>query len=362
MKNSILILGSTGNLGDKLFKYCIKNKIYDLSITAFKNKIKLKKQKKYLKNKNYFCLSSKLENDKFIKFIKIKKFKIIYFLDYGANSLFYLDILIKNNKNSIFAIANKELIIAGGNLILNKFKYYKHKLIPLDSEHFSLYKSWPKNNEIEKIFITASGGPFYFKPKIDLHKVTFKNVIDHPKWKMGYNNSIDSSNFINKVLEIFELSIIYNLDISKIDFLISKEAYIHSLVCYYDKTVSINCFPNDMLISLVKPLNYYYKLPRLNIKNTKYLNFNYLKLESHNDNRFKIFKHLKKIKKFDHKKRIKFMILNNIAHKKYINGFLEYNNIIDYIMNNINDEININLNNFKNIVSYIDKINLEYNN
>ena len=56
------------------------------------------------------------------------------------------------------------------------------------------------------------------------------------------------------------------------------------------------------------------------------------------------------------------MILNNIAHKKYINGFLEYNNIIDYIMNNINDEININLNNFKNIVSYIDKINLEYNN
>ena len=84
MKNSILILGSTGNLGDKLFKYCIKNKIYDLSITAFKNKIKLKKQKKYLKNKNYFCLSSKLENDKFIKFIKIKKFKLIYFLDYGV--------------------------------------------------------------------------------------------------------------------------------------------------------------------------------------------------------------------------------------------------------------------------------------
>ena len=59
-----------------------------------------------------------------------------------------------------------------------------------------------------------------------------------------------------------------------------------------------------MLISLVKPLNYYYKLPRLNIKNTKYLNFNYLKLESHNDNRFKIFKHLKKLKKFDHKKEL----------------------------------------------------------
>lgn len=362
MKNNILILGSTGNLGDKLFKYCIKNKIYDLSITAFKNKRKLLKQKDHLKNKNYFCLSSELDNEKFIKFIKIKKFKIIYFLDYGAKSLLYLDILIKNNKNSIFAIANKELIIAGGNLILTKFKNYKHKLIPLDSEHFSLFRSCPKNNEIEKIFITASGGPFYFKPKIDLSKVAFKNVINHPKWKMGYNNSIDSSNFINKVLEIFEVSIIYNLDISKIDFLISKEAYIHSLVCYYDKTVSINCFPNDMIISLVKPLNYYFKLPSLKITNTtKYLNFVNLKLERYNDKRFKIFKHLNQIKKFDHKKRIKFMILNNIAHKKYINGLLEYDNIIDYIMNNINDEININLNNFKNIVSYINKINLEYN-
>ena len=361
MKNNILILGSTGNLGDKLFKYCIKNNIYDLSITAYKNKRKLHKQKDYLKNKNYFCLSFESEIEKFIKFIKTKKFKIIYFLDYGAKSLIYLDILIKNNKNSIFAMANKELIIAGGNLILNKFKYYNHKLIPLDSEHFSLFRSWPKNHEIEKIFITASGGPFYFKPKIDLSKVTFKNVINHPKWKMGYNNSIDSSNFINKVLEIFEVSIIYNLDISKIDFLISKEAYIHSLVCYNDKTVSINCFPNDMLISLVKPLNYCFKLPRLHITNTKYLNFINLKLERQNDKRFKIFKYLKQIKKFDHKKRIKFMILNNIAHKKYINGLLEYNNIIDYIMNNINDEININLNNFKNIVSYINKINLEYN-
>ena len=179
---------------------------------------------------------------------------------------------------------------------------------------------------------------------------------------MGYNNSIDSSNFINKVLEIFELSIIYNLEYIKSRFFNFKEAYIHSLVCYNDKTVCINCFPNDMLISLVKPLNYCYKLPKLNITNTKYLNFNYLKLENHIDNRFKIFKYLNHIKKFDHKKRIKFMTLNNIAHKRYIKGILRYNNIIDYIMNNINDEININLNSFKNIVSYIDKINLKYDN
>jgi 1-deoxy-D-xylulose-5-phosphate reductoisomerase len=81
-------------------------------------------------------------------------------------------------------------------------------LIPLDSEHFSLFNSNIKKSIIfEKIYITASGGPFYFKKNINLSKVTFKNVIAHPKWKMGVNNSIDSSNFINKFLEIYELSI-----------------------------------------------------------------------------------------------------------------------------------------------------------
>ena len=76
---------------------------------------------------------------------------------------------------------------------------------------------------VKKVFITASGGPFYFDKSIDLNKVNFKQVISHPKWKMGINNSIDSSNFINKILEIHELSIIYDIDIKKIDFLISQK-------------------------------------------------------------------------------------------------------------------------------------------
>ena len=85
-------------------------------------------------------------------------------------------------------------------------------------------------NNIKKIYITASGGPFYFNKKINLNKVKFKKVLSHPKWKMGKNNLIDSSNFINKILEIYELSYIYNIDLNKIDFLISKEAYIHSII------------------------------------------------------------------------------------------------------------------------------------
>lgn len=360
MTNNILIIGSTGKLGSKLFKYCCKNDIFNITITAYNNKRKLYKQKKYSNVKNSFCLNSKIDKDRFLKLLQIKKFKLIYFLDYGAQSLIYIDILLKKNRKSYFAIANKELLIAGGNLLRNKIDSSSNILIPLDSEHFSLYRSNPNNSEIDKLFITASGGPFYFKKKIDLNNVSFNEVINHPKWKMGNNNSIDSSNFINKILEIFEVSMIYKIEISKIDFLLSKEAFIHSVICYSDRTVSINCFSNNMLITLIKPLSLIFDLPDLKMSNSNYLNSNNLKVEKFNDNRFKIKKYINLIKSFDHKNQIKFMILNNIAHRKYVEGSLKYNNIINFIMNNIADNSKLSLNNFKNIVSYINEINLMY--
>ena len=133
------------------------------------------------------------------------------------------------------------MIIAGGKILIDKINKSGNKLVPLDSEHFSMVNSNINNNEIDKVYITASGGPFYFKKNINLNKVTLKQVLKHPKWDMGKNNSMNSSNFINKILEILELSIIFNIDINKIDFLVSKNAYIHSMVIYKNSTVLINC-------------------------------------------------------------------------------------------------------------------------
>ena len=126
------------------------------------------------------------------------------------------------------------MIIAGGKLLINKINKSGNKLVPLDSEHFSMINSNINNNDIDKVYITASGGPFYFKKNINLNKVNLNKLLNHPKWNMGINNSIDSSNFINKILEIFELSIIFNIDINKIDFLVSKNAYVHSIIIYKD--------------------------------------------------------------------------------------------------------------------------------
>ena len=360
MTPKILIIGSTGTLGSKLINFCSSKKIKIDTITCFKNINKLQTQKKIHKIKNQFSLSKTDDINKFKKHIKINKFNIIYFLDHGPYSLNFLDIILKNNSNSIIAIANKEMLIVGGNLILKKIKISKNKFVPLDSEHFSLQKINFSNKNISKIYITASGGPFYFKKNINLNKVSLKLVLNHPKWKMGYNNSIDSSNFINKILEIFELSYIYEIDLSKIDFLISREAYIHSIVEFKDGTTTLNCFNNDMLITLTSPLSNYFSINNQTIKKN-YLDISNLKLETFKDRRFKIYKYYSLLKNLNHKIQIKFLLLNKIAQKQYLNGSINYNYIMNFIFNNLKTtDRSFKLNTFQQIIKYVKYIEKKY--
>jgi len=339
MKKRIIILGSTGKLGTKLLN-SIDLSYYEIfASTCYKNESKIKNQQIKYKIKYIFCLSDKIQYKNFLDVLK-NKIDIIYFLDFGSYSLFYLDIFLNFNKKSIVAIANKEMIISGGVFLINKLKTHKNKLIPLDSEHFSLIKSNTINEEIDKVFITASGGPFYYKKNIDLKNVSFNDVIKHPKWKMGINNSIDSSNFVNKVLEMIELSIVFNIDIEKIDFLLSKEAFIHSLIVYKSSTISINAFKNDMLIPLLEPFNISNKKKIKSYKFNSIFNLANFKIEKYNDKRFKIIKYIPFIKSFNQSGHINFMLLNNIAQRLYINKKLNYDDIINFIINNVKKETN----------------------
>jgi len=356
----ILIIGSTGKLGSKLLSYCSKKNIPIFGATCFNNKKKITFQKKKYAIKNTFTLSKEIEKKNFVNFLKKNKINLIYFLDYGSESLNYVNTYLKNNSKSFIAIANKELIIAGGSLLVDMIKKTKNILIPLDSEHFSLLRSNIKNSEVSKIFITASGGPFFFKKKIDLKKVQLKQVLNHPKWVMGINNTIDSSNFINKIFEIYEVSILYKIDISKINFLVSKEAYIHSLVIFKDSTISINCFDNNMLITLIKPLSNFYKIKNIPVKK-KYLDIHNLKLNIFEDKRFMIYKYLNKLKNLPHHLQIKFLILNNLSHKRYLKNELKYDNILSFITKNLFDKNNtVKLNTFDDILKYIKTITKYY--
>ena len=362
MTKKILIIGSTGKLGKLLFSYCKKNRIQIDAVASYRNYNLQVNQQSELNIKHGFCLSKKEEITKFKNFIKKRKFKVVYFLDYGALSLNYINIIINNNSNTQLCIANKEMIIAGGKLLIDKINKSGNKLVPLDSEHFSMVNSNTSNNDIEKVYITASGGPFYFKKNINLNNVSLRQVLKHPKWDMGKNNSIDSSNFINKILEIFELSIIYNIDINKIDFLVSKNAYVHSMIIYKNSTVLINCFDNNMLIPMVSPLIKLFNSKSIKPMVSKNFDISNFQLEKMNDNRFKIKKYLKRIKEFNHLERIYFLILNNKAHTMYLNNKLSYNKILDFIFTNMPNKqnTNIKLKSFINIISTINGLKSKY--
>lgn len=281
-------------------------------------------------------------------------------MDYGCKSLKYLNIILRRNSNSIIAVANKELIIAAGPNLIKNFKKNKNQFIPLDSEHFSLKNNLLSNNNINKIYITASGGPFYFKKYKDLNNVNFNDVINHPKWTMGISNSINSSNFINKLLEIYELSYIYDINIEKINFYISKNAYIHSLVEYIDGTITINCYNNNMLIPLVFPLLSIEPNMKLKIQKI-YLDYKMFELEKYNDNKFKLLKHFSSLKKLTHNNVIKFLLLNNKAHDLYINDNLRYNEIIPYIMQKLKrDNNHVDLSNFNKTLKFINDFKNNY--
>ena len=138
--------------------------------------------------------------------------------------------IIKSSKKIL--IANKETIICGWNLIKKVSKKYKSKIIPVDSEHFSIFRSLKnyKLQDINKIYITASGGPFLNYKKKQFDNISPKDALRHPKWKMGKKISIDSATLMNKILELIEAQKLFSLPVDNLDSLIQPNSLIHATI------------------------------------------------------------------------------------------------------------------------------------
>ncbi len=261
----VAILGSTGSIGKQTIDIIRKNKkkFKILLITANKNHNLLSKQIKEFNVKNvivsdqksYLILKKKFKNIRIYndlnKIDKIIPSKFDYTM--SAISGFYgLKPTIKIiKKTKTIAIANKESIICGWNLIKRELKKYDTKFIPVDSEHFSIW-SVIKNinpNLIEQIIITASGGPF-LSLKNKTIKKTPKLAIKHPNWKMGKKISIDSATLMNKVFEVIEAKKIFNLDMNKFKILIHPKSYIHAIVKFKNGLIKLVAHDTNMKIPI----------------------------------------------------------------------------------------------------------------
>ena len=246
MKKQISILGSTGSIGLNVLNIIDKKKnIFKANVfSANKNYRLICNQIKKYKPK-YFVISNESVFNK-IKKKKIKK-KTLIIKDYNEiNKKFKSDItvsaipglagleptinLIKSSKKIL--IANKESVICGWDLIKKKANKFKTKIIPIDSEHFSIMQLLKNQNlkMVKKIYITASGGPFLDYKINQLAKIKPQDALKHPKWKMGKKISVDSSTLVNKILELIEAQKIFNIPSNKIDIIIHPESLVHAIV------------------------------------------------------------------------------------------------------------------------------------
>jgi 1-deoxy-D-xylulose-5-phosphate reductoisomerase len=198
------------------------------------------------------------------------------------------------------AIANKESIICGWSLIKKKLKKYNTKFIPIDSEHFSIFEliKNEKINNIKKIYITASGGPFLNIKKSKLNKFVPKNAIKHPTWKMGKKISVDSSTLINKVYELIEAKKIFNLDYDKFEIIIQPTSYVHAIVEFNNGISKILTHPTSMKIPIYNSLLFNSKISNLseNIDIDKINNLNFQKIDK---SKFPVFSLLNKLENLD---------------------------------------------------------------
>ena len=295
MKKKIAILGSTGSIGKTLLDIVNQNKnLIEVSLlTAHKDYQTLIKQAKKYSVKNLIVTDKesfkkikkkKLNNkikifNNFDCLNKILNKKIDYSMSsiVGINGLDPTLKIIKHTK--VIAIANKESIICGWSLISKELNKNKTKFIPVDSEHFSLWYGL-KNvnlNKIEKVYLTASGGPFHKTSLSNFQKITVKKALNHPNWKMGKKISVDSATLINKIFEVIEAKNIFNIPYNKIKILIHPKSYVHAIIKTNDGLIKIIAHDTTMKIPIYNTLNFNNKkkiiTKKINIGKLNNLNF-----------------------------------------------------------------------------------------
>ena len=314
----IAILGSTGSIGSSLLNIIKKDKKnFKIELlTANKDYKKLIKQAKVYNVKNIiigdansFLIASKLlintkinvfKNFNSLNKIFNKKKKIDYTMCAisGFQGLKPTLDIIKYTKT--IAIANKESIICGWNLIKEDLKRYKTNFIPIDSEHFSIWSLLNNNkkNNFEEIYITASGGPFRELPLKKFKDISIKNALNQPNWSMGKKITIDSATMMNKVFEIIEAKKIFDLNYNQLKILIHPKSYLHAIVKFNNGLSKLLVHDTNMTIPIFNSI-YLNSGKKIKSKKINIKVLNNLDLKEVDTIRFPAINILKKLKKKD---------------------------------------------------------------
>ena len=370
----INIFGSTGTIGvqaldliDKKFQNIKINLLCAKSNTKLLKKQIYKYKPKYVflydidktTNFNLKIKDTKILNlDELFGYLSSSKSDLSILAISGYKSLYFLEHIINNTKN--LGIASKEAIVSAGHIFKKKKYFNKTNIFPLDSEHFSLFNYFNKfeynNKNINKIIITASGGPFYKRKFDTLKNVSFSQAIKHPKWNMGYKNSIDSATLVNKCLELIEAHYLFNIPFEKMDILIHPQALVHSIIENNNYTSHFNLFKNDMKIPIYNFL-LYSKANSINFDDKLHIqNYSDFNFRTVNYDIFPIYKYFNKIDKNKPQNLINFNIGNEFAVELFKNKIIKYTDIYKIIRKVTSLNLYYSVNTIKDIILYHEEL------
>ena len=348
-KKKIIILGSTGSIGKITFEIIAQNKKnFSVELLSTNQNLSLAiKQVKKLNVKRLIVTNKKryLDAVKFFKKSDVKIYNSFNDLNncFKDKEIYYSMIsivglaglkpsidLIKKSQN--IAIVNKESIICGWSLIKKKLDRYNTNFIPIDSEHFSIY-SLLNNQEskiIDKIYITASGGPFLNQSLNKLGKIKISQALKHPTWKMGKKISIDSSTMMNKVFEVIEAKKLFNIKYKNIKILTHPKSYLHSIIKLHNGLIKLLAHEPNMKIPIFNSI-YLDKTYKITSKKIDLKILNNLNLNLINEKKFPLVKIIKILPENDTLYETALISINDFFVDMFLKKKIDYRKMIKLI-------------------------------
>ena len=274
MTENLSILGSTGSIGKQSLDVCRKCGYGFKALTAFSSIDEIEKQAREFKPEKVALVDEKAAADLKIK-LADTDIKVLGGMDgvcecaeiQSADTVLNSVVGMAGLKPTLTAIyagkkialANKETLVAGGQLVMSEAKKHGVEILPVDSEHSAIFQCLqgkPTNKALKKIILTASGGPFFGKTAEELRDVTVEKALRHPNWSMGAKITIDSATMMNKGLELIEAVWLFSVKPDDVDIVVHRESIVHSAVEYDDNSVIAQLGLPDMRIPIQYALTY----------------------------------------------------------------------------------------------------------
>ena len=345
MKN-ILLLGATGSIGDSVLNVISQNRdLFNLfGISLNKNiskatKITKEFSPKYihvnenesLKTNKKNSLNIYLNGDEDLEhLINDQEVDIIICAISGFAGLKATYMSAQTGKKIL--LANKESIVAGGDLILPLAKKHNTEIVPIDSEHNAIFQCLAGESGVEdvkKITITASGGPFLNSSISDLKNVRLQEALNHPNWNMGSKITIDSATLVNKCLELIEARYLFDLDEKYFDLVVHPQSIIHSIVTYLDGSSICQMSSPDMRVPIAHALSDKRRVP-INFDSLNFSSLN-LSFQEFPLDRIQVQNIAREVCISGSNLGTVFNASNEIAVESFINGLISFDKIYDVI-------------------------------